>query len=308
MPSPISAHLLDDLKRDCPELIPVLVTLWTKGHLGVDGGSLTGEELRWLIEHFPDVVVHENPEISVPRDPRSSVILGVSHELDNVDRFSPAHSLKLPIRDPEFRNRASAMLKRIAENEPTRIATPKLGPEPRTLPSAQPIAALFLDRDGTIIDLVPYITDPAAVVLKDGIVPLIRWARGRGMMVVCVTNQSGIGRGWYTWEQFDAVQSRMDELLAAEGVHLDATFAAGYFPDSAFVEGLVAPGLRKPSPGMLTWAASRLNLDLSRSVMIGDSDVDVEAGQRAGCLGAFKITPDLELTEILKQVESLTDR
>jgi histidinol-phosphate phosphatase family protein len=300
MPTQIPQELLRTVQQRCPELLSVLVSLWSQGHIGADARTFSPEELRWLSTLFKDLVIHENPESSLPRNPESTLVIGASASGNLVDLYSPAHLVQFPLSNLEFRKNAEDVLAMVTSHSPQLELNFAMGPKLKVSALTEPKPALFLDRDGTIIELVPYITDPALVALKPGIVAIIQWARSNDMMVICVTNQSGIGRGWYTWEQFDAIQSRMDELLAAEGVNVDATFAAGYFSEAEFAEGHVAPGLRKPAPGMLTWAAQSLNLVLSKSVMIGDSSVDVEAGQRAGCAQVHRITPQFDLPEILR--------
>ena len=140
--------------------------------------------------------------------------------------------------------------------------------------------ALFLDRDGTLIELVDYLSDPAAVVLIGSVLGDIRQANKDGHAVVIVTNQSGIGRGYYGWDDFHAVQARLYDLLAAEDVVIDATYACPHPPPDA--GGPEHSLYRKPAPGMLIRAADDLNLDLSRSRILGDSVSDLAAGKAAG--------------------------
>ncbi len=139
--------------------------------------------------------------------------------------------------------------------------------------------ALFLDRDGTIIENVPYLSDPAKVVLIEGVVERIKAFRGRGFAIVIVTNQSGIARGLCTPDQYRAVEARVQALLGLGSI--DATYACPFLPGG---QGLydVDHSWRKPSDGMLRAAAADLNLDLSRSIMVGDSFADMSAGARAG--------------------------
>ncbi len=140
--------------------------------------------------------------------------------------------------------------------------------------------ALFLDRDGTLIELIDYISDPADVALIPDILADVRQANEDDHAVVVVTNQSGIGRGYYGWAAFEAVQARLDELLAAAGVAVDATYACPHPPPDA--GGPARSPYRKPAPGMLLRAAEDLQLDLGRSRIIGDSASDLAAGKAAG--------------------------
>lgn len=159
--------------------------------------------------------------------------------------------------------------------------------------------ALFLDRDGTVIRLVPYVKDPRHVELSSGIVELLRWARQAGYLIIGVTNQSGIGRGYYTWREYDQIQERMSQLLSDQGVAMDGMCAAGYYSESSLAIGHLGSELRKPNPGMLIWAAQRWGVDLASSVMVGDSQVDLEAGQNAGCQRSFLLTANFNLSNVL---------
>ena len=140
--------------------------------------------------------------------------------------------------------------------------------------------ALFLDRDGTLIELVDYLSDPADVVLIPEVLDDIRRARTDGHAVIVVTNQSGIGRGYYDWTAFEAVQARLGDLLAAAEAAVDATYACPHPPPDA--GGPQDSRYRKPAPGMLLRAAEDLRLDLGRSRILGDSVSDLAAGKAAG--------------------------
>lgn len=146
--------------------------------------------------------------------------------------------------------------------------------------SGASVPALFLDRDGTLIELVPYLADPAKVRLIEPAVALVKAANRRGLPVVVITNQSGIARGLYGWPEFATVEARIAALLAEHGAALDAVIACPAAPDSD------AP-CRKPNPGMITLGAELLALDLGRSRIAGDSAIDIEAGWRAGLSGGW---------------------
>jgi D-glycero-D-manno-heptose 1,7-bisphosphate phosphatase len=139
------------------------------------------------------------------------------------------------------------------------------------------VPALFVDRDGTVIEDPGFIADPDKVSLIPGAAASLRVFRDAGYALILVTNQSGIGRGLYRWSDYQAVAARFRELLAAEGVGFDAEFACAHTPE----EGARC-GWRKPGPGMIREAADRMALDLTRSVMAGDKLSDLEAGAAAG--------------------------
>ncbi len=134
-------------------------------------------------------------------------------------------------------------------------------------------AAVFVDRDGTIIEDRDYCSDPKAVKIFPGAPEALRRLKSNGFKLIIITNQSGIGRGLFTLEQYQAVEA---EVLRQLG---DGLIDASYFcPD--------APGqqcnCRKPATGMVYAAAREHQLDLSRSFLVGDKEADVECGHNAG--------------------------
>ena len=139
--------------------------------------------------------------------------------------------------------------------------------------------AFFLDRDGVIIRQVEYLKDPAEVELIPGAVEALRAIHRNGFLAVVVSNQSGIARGRFTREDLDKVQSRLYELLAAEGEKLDGFY---FCPHDPHVESCHC---RKPKPGLILDAAGDLDIDIGQSFMIGDRPADLETGMAAGCRG-----------------------
>ena len=132
--------------------------------------------------------------------------------------------------------------------------------------------AVFLDRDGTIMEDCDYCSDPKDVRIFPGVPEALRRLKSRGFKLIVITNQSGIGRGLMTVEQYRAVEA---EVLQ----RLDDLIGATYFcPD--------VPGqhssCRKPAPGMILQAKREHGIDLSRSFFIGDKEIDVECGRNAG--------------------------
>ncbi|MER9347993.1 HAD family hydrolase [Mesorhizobium sp. M0239] len=142
--------------------------------------------------------------------------------------------------------------------------------------------ALFLDRDGTINVDTGYPDDPAEMVLRADIAAVIAAANRAGIPVIIVTNQSGIARGYFGWGDFAAVNGRVLELLRAENAFVDMVVACAYHEAGTGVLAVADHPMRKPNPGMLLEAAGRLGLDLRRSLIVGDKEADMEAGQRAG--------------------------
>jgi D-glycero-D-manno-heptose 1,7-bisphosphate phosphatase len=133
--------------------------------------------------------------------------------------------------------------------------------------------AVFVDRDGTIMENVDYCSDPKQVRIFPGVPEALRRLKSNGFKLIIITNQSGIGRGFFTIEQYRAVEA---EVLRQLG---DGLIEACYFcPD--------VPGqhssCRKPAPGMILQATREHRIDLSRSFFIGDKEIDAECGRNAG--------------------------
>jgi D-glycero-D-manno-heptose 1,7-bisphosphate phosphatase len=149
--------------------------------------------------------------------------------------------------------------------------------------------ALFVDRDGVLIEEKGFLSDPEKVVLIPGTVELIKAAKARDLAVVEVTNQSGIARGLFGWEKFARVEDRLTRLLAAEGAALDAVFACPFHEDGQGEYRVPNHAWRKPNPGMLFEAARLLNLDLGRSCLIGDRKGDIQAAKNAGLPFAIQV-------------------
>lgn len=143
--------------------------------------------------------------------------------------------------------------------------------------------ALFIDKDGTLVENVPFNASPEQVRLTKGIVPLLQAARGWGYRIVVVTNQSGIARGYFSIGQMEGARDRLKELLLGEGIQLDGFYYCPHHPEGTLPEYRIACRCRKPQPGLLYQAAGDLNLALVDSWMIGDILDDVEAGNRAQC-------------------------
>ena len=149
--------------------------------------------------------------------------------------------------------------------------------------------ALFLDRDGVIVEHIPYLHDPDKTKLIAGSTEIIRSCNKRKIPVVLVTNQSGIGRGMYDWQDFVKVQTRLIDLLGESGASVDMVLACAYHPDVDGEYKKVDHSWRKPGGGMISEAERVLQLDLSGSWIIGDKDTDMEAGMEAGLAGGVLV-------------------
>lgn len=143
--------------------------------------------------------------------------------------------------------------------------------------------AVFLDRDGTIIQEVGYLNQPHQVELLPGAAEaIVRWNRGN-VPVVVVTNQAGVARGFFPESRVNDVHRRLDELLGVRGAHIDAYYYCPHHPTAGKWPYRCVCSCRKPAAGMLFNAARELNLDLRASIMVGDKYSDLVAGVTAGC-------------------------
>jgi D-glycero-D-manno-heptose 1,7-bisphosphate phosphatase len=151
-------------------------------------------------------------------------------------------------------------------------------------------SAIFLDRDGVIVEDVNYLGRAHDLRMISGAAQAIARCNRLGIPIVLVSNQSGIGRGFYGWSDFQAVQSALVAALAKEGGHLDAVLACAYHADAQGPHRVADHPWRKPQPGMMQEAARRMALDLANSWMIGDRASDLAAGRAASLRGGLLVT------------------
>lgn len=150
--------------------------------------------------------------------------------------------------------------------------------------------AVFLDRDGTINEQMGYINHLSRFLLLPGAAEAIRLLNEQQVPVVVVTNQSGLARGYFPQVLLDEVHAMMTRLLAQQGARLDGLYVCPHHPEAKEEKYRKNCNCRKPRTGLLEQAAAELNLDLSRSYLVGDRWSDITCAARAGC------TPVLVLT------------
>lgn len=143
--------------------------------------------------------------------------------------------------------------------------------------------AVFLDKDGTLVENVPYNVDPDRIVFTPGATEALRRLAEAGFALVVASNQPGIARGYVTPADVERVRRHIEQRLADAGVHLGGYYVCPHHPDGSLPTYAVQCGCRKPRPGLLARAAFELDIDLTDSWMVGDILDDVEAGRRAGC-------------------------
>ena len=152
--------------------------------------------------------------------------------------------------------------------------------------------AVFLDRDGTITpETGAREADPDVEPLPESF-GAVRTLRRAGFLVVVVTNQSGIARGYYTEAELRGMHDALMHKFAEAGAPIDALYYCPHLPDGEVAEYAVECNCRKPRPGLLLRAAQEHEIDLPASYMVGDTERDIQAGRAAGCKGTALIRPD----------------
>lgn len=160
--------------------------------------------------------------------------------------------------------------------------------------------ALFLDRDGTINIDHGYVYQPDRFDFIDGIFDACRAAQECGYQIIVVTNQSGIARGYYGEEDFQKITDHMCTEFEKNGVYIEDVFYCPFL-DAEHPD-------RKPNPGLILKAKEKYDLDLSASILLGDSERDIEAGQRAGVGTNILYAPTpKEKTKATAQIQELVD-
>lgn len=144
------------------------------------------------------------------------------------------------------------------------------------------VPILFLDRDGVLVEEVHYLHRPEDTRVYPPAINLIRRFNAEGWRVVVVTNQAGIGRGYYGWADFSAVNEHLLKAFSACGAVIDGVLAAPHHADGIGRYQVVDHPMRKPNPGMFLDAIAYFGADAEKSIVIGDRASDLRAGQSAG--------------------------
>ena len=165
--------------------------------------------------------------------------------------------------------------------------------------------AVFLDRDGTVNVEVHYLSQPEQLELLPTVSETIQNLNSLGIAVVVVTNQAGVARGYFPEHRLLAVHDHLRRMLAEQNARLDGIYYCPHHPTAGLGGYRIVCPCRKPMPGMLTRAAEDLGIDLSRSLMIGDRESDLQAGATAGCQTALVRTGYGEETSVAINLTSL---
>lgn len=163
-----------------------------------------------------------------------------------------------------------------------------LGPCTLNLETKKP--AVFLDRDGTINVEKDYLYRIEDFEFIEGAPGAIKRLRDAGYLVVVVTNQSGVARGYYTLEDVAVLHRHIQQKLSALGTAIDAFYTCPHHPTAGLGKFRQNCDCRKGAPGLLFRAAAEHHIDLARSFMVGDKRADMEAGRRAGCTPLMVLT------------------
>lgn len=143
--------------------------------------------------------------------------------------------------------------------------------------------AVFLDRDGTINEDTGYLHKPEELVIITGAAEAIRRLNSAGIKIVIVSNQSGVGRGYFTDSDVEAVNDKLVDIIGADGAKVDAVYYCNHHPDEDC-------GCRKPSLGMLKKASDEHGIDLKLSYVVGDKGSDIELARNAGAKSVLVLT------------------
>ena len=175
--------------------------------------------------------------------------------------------------------------------------------------------AIFLDRDGTINKYKGFIRDIEDFELLPGVAEAVKRINQEGYLAIVITNQPVIARGEVSLDELQEIHNKMETLLGMEGAYIDDIFYCPHHPDKGFEgerpEYKKVCECRKPKPGLLLAAAQKYNIDLSQSWMIGDSEIDMQAGINAGCKVAFlgeRGTYESVYKSLLEAVDSILEK
>lgn len=143
--------------------------------------------------------------------------------------------------------------------------------------------AVFLDKDGTLVENVPYNIDPDKIRLSLGAETGLQQLQREGYLLIVISNQPGIAKGLFQPDALRAVEKKLTGMLALSGIRLDGFYYCPHHPDGIVERFRIHCSCRKPEAGLLLQAAREHGIDMSSSWMIGDILNDIEAGRRAGC-------------------------
>ncbi|BDU51404.1 D-glycero-alpha-D-manno-heptose-1,7-bisphosphate 7-phosphatase [Haliovirga abyssi] len=161
--------------------------------------------------------------------------------------------------------------------------------------------ALFLDRDGVINNEVNYLYKIEEFKFIEGIKEGIKKFRDKGYIIIIITNQAGVGRGYYTAEEFFLLNDWMLKELEKDEIEITKVYYEFSHPDKGIGKYKSDSIRRKPNPGMILEAIEEFDIDIKNSILVGDKESDIIAGERAGILNNYLITTGHSINERLKK-------
>ena len=143
--------------------------------------------------------------------------------------------------------------------------------------------AIFIDKDGTLIPDIPYNVNVDLITIEPETIKGLQFLKEQGFLLIVISNQSGIAKGYFEEGDLKKVKNKIDSLLQPHQISIDEFYYCPHYPNAAIRKYAIDCDCRKPMPGLILRAAQDLNIDLSQSWIIGDILNDIEAGKRAGC-------------------------
>lgn len=167
--------------------------------------------------------------------------------------------------------------------------------------------AAFFDRDGVLNKDVGYLYKKEDFVWQAGAIDAIKYCDAHGYLVIVITNQSGVARGYYTEADVVALHSWMNEELKKHGTHIDDFFYCPHYIDGVVKKYKVDCDCRKPSPKLINWACQKYGVDKTLSFMVGDKISDIECAEKAGIEGRIFLSGNLKqiITEIIREKQTI---
>ena len=160
--------------------------------------------------------------------------------------------------------------------------------------------AVFFDRDGVLNEEVGYLHEIEKFKWIDGAIDTVKFCNKQKLLTVIVTNQSGVARGFYTEDDVKKIHAFMQSELEKFGAHIDAFYYCPHHPEGSVTAYKKVCDCRKPAPGLILRACSELEINPATSILIGDSERDIEAGRRAG-IGRLIFFEGGNLFDVVKQ-------